>query len=73
MENNDSDIKELIKAMKNDYSGMKNDIYFIQTKVDNINYKLNQVLENTIAMNKEINNRALIINQIQSSFEFSEC
>lgn len=73
MENNDSDIKELIKAMKNDYSGMKNDIYFIQTKVDNIDYKLNQVLENTIAMNKEINNRALIINQIQSSFEFSEC
>lgn len=66
MENNDSDIKELIKAMKND-------IYFIQTKVDNIDYKLNQVLENTIAMNKEINNRALIINQIQSSFEFSEC
>lgn len=73
MENNDSDIKELIKAMKNDYSDMKNDIYFIQTKVDNIDYKLNQVLENTIAMNKEINNRALIINQIQSSFEFSEC
>ncbi len=66
MENNDSDIKELIKAMKND-------IYFIQTKVDNIDYKLNQVLENTLAMNKEINNRALIINQIQSSFEFSEC
>ena len=73
MENNDLDLKQLIKAMKNDYSDMKNKIYFIQTKVDNIDYKLNQVLENIIAMNKEINNRMLIINRIQSSFEFSEC